>query len=210
MNSYKQKGVVTVDFLFAIVLVLGMGFLMFAFSFTLVVVELTQYVAFSTSRSYMAAQQTPADQVANAKIKYQSLVQNPILAPLYNNGWYNVPLDAPKIGKFARDGYNPPPGSQDGASPIYEVSQRNIFWGIQIPFHPKVLNFAIPFFGATAESDSEAAQIFTTNIQSFLGREPTSQECHSLLSGRWSKIKSMADYRDAPASEPVVINDNGC
>ena len=97
MNSYKQKRCGHCRFLFAIVLVLGMGFLMFAFSFTLVVVELTQYVAFSTSRSYMAAQQTPADQVANAKIKYQSLVQNPILAPLYNNGWYNVPLDAPKL-----------------------------------------------------------------------------------------------------------------
>ena len=51
-NPNDEAGILTVDYLFAIILAMGFVALLFAMSLTLTVVEVVQYMTFSSARSY--------------------------------------------------------------------------------------------------------------------------------------------------------------
>ena len=87
---------------------------------------------------------------------------------------------------------------------------KETFLGHSNPFIQKVLNFAIPFFLEPLRKAIVKLHKFLRLTSRVFRQRTHITRMPLLLSGRWSKIKSMADYRDAPASEPVVINDNGC
>ena len=82
----NQSGFITVDFLFAIVLILGLSSLMFVLSFTLSVASITQYITYAAARNYEAAHIDEATQELRAQMNYQELISNPVFKPLYANG----------------------------------------------------------------------------------------------------------------------------
>ncbi len=51
----KSAGFITIDFIFALITVFGLSTLLFALTFTLSVVEIVQYITFSSARSFYAA-----------------------------------------------------------------------------------------------------------------------------------------------------------
>jgi hypothetical protein len=192
----NQKGSLTLDFMFALVLVLGVSGLFFALSFTLSVVEISQYIAFATSRNYMAAHFDETNQKQQAEAKFAQLTENTPLKVLFkNNSWFK--LTYVETGDF-REKY-PADAS---------LENDNItFWGTQLDLQADVLDFKIPMYGST----NEDGNAFKTKVNSFLGREVTSEECNQFYSQRWQNILNLdRKFSVMGQKKATVIFDNGC
>jgi len=191
----NQKGSLTIDFLLASVLIMGVTGILFALSFTLTVVEITQYIAFATSRNYTAAHFNEESQENMAQNKYEQLTQETSWRNLYKkDGWFLIK----HLGtKDYRDEYS-----------SGREYNNDRFWGTKIELESKVLDFQIPFYGSTNPEDEK----FTMNINSFLGREPTSEECTNFVEERLSRIVALDSKYNAvdPNENYARIYDNGC
>ena len=203
----SQRGIITVDFVFALVIGFGMSALLFAMTMTLSVVEITQYISFSAARSYAAAQKNPADQDVAARTKYDRLINNPTFSAFFQNGWFQIsPKSSIEIRGGATDDQNQGSFSRDYPS----VSpNREIFMGVRTKLTSKVLSLKLPLVGQTSEDEDG----FSTRVISILIREPTQDECQNLIKARYSAIMSL-DKRyqiySNHQSDYVAMEDNGC
>lgn len=201
----NQRGLITVDFLFALVLILGFASLMFVLSFSLSVASVTQYITFSAARNYFAGHLDQEQQEARAKAKYEELINNPIFKPLYANGWYLIDAE-PQVGDHVK------------VKPEYEEATggTNKFWGVGTSFTATVLDFRIPFFGSTNPDGDGSGTGFKTYIGSYLGREPTAAECIEFTAARWTAIRNLpvsggtAYSTGTSASGYFPMTDDGC
>jgi hypothetical protein len=208
MNS---RGAITVDYLFAFFLVSGFSLAILTFSTAMSMVEVVQYMTFASARNYFAGNISEPKQQEAAVRKFMQLKANPTVAPLLESGWFSVPEDSLIVRSRIWEipdfkDYEPAPGDED------------LFHGAVVTFHAHILNFQVPFFGSTKKSDATGGdEGFVTNISSFLGREPSFEECAEFNRARWEKIKQLtnksgaASYSEAQNdSAYVYINDNGC
>jgi hypothetical protein len=204
----KNAGMITVDFLFALVLVMGFSAVLFALSLTLTVAEITQYITFASARTYMAANFDKLTQEQSAKQKYANLQGHPVLKNLYKGSWFfiNEP-DGAFVGNIAE------------RVPTYDFDgERSQFWGVATIFVAKVLGFQIPFYGQTFAGDDEKGKVsFQTMIGSYLGREQTEKECLDFNNQRWKQIRNlpatggMAAYSTNTSDNGYMsYDDNGC
>lgn len=208
----NERGSITVDYLFAFVLVSGLSMIVMTFSATLSMVEVVQYMTFASSRNYFASHRSEAKQKEAARKKFIELKNDPVIAPLLSGGWFDVPEDKMIIDFDIPGKY---PEYKD-----YTPSEEriNLFHGVIVEFNAKILDFQIPFFGSTQKQDRGGASSggFTTHITSFLGREPTFNECSDFNNARWENIKRLtnntgaAAYSGARIDKITVILDNGC
>ncbi len=202
----SERGFITVDFLFAFVLVLSFSALLFALTLTLTVAEITQYITFSAARNYYAAHQDEAEQEMLARQKFSQLVDNKVLSPLYKNGWFI-------IDKTLEQGTNIKDLSVAYKDYAESAGDPNTFWGVGTSFTAKILDFNVPFYGSTNDGNTGG---FKTFIASYLGREPTASECYNFNTQRWASIRALDTGGAAPYStgtDPtkyVVVTDNGC
>jgi hypothetical protein len=193
-----ESGVTTLDFIFALMITFGFTSVFFAVTLTLSMVEVTQYIAFSVSRSFAAAHDTPEAQIALGKAKYQELVGAGVLKKLYSSGWFTIPKaeEGPTLSSF------------DGEFPSQSEIDSETFTGARIEFRANLLNLRVPFLGKTAtKSDTGLA-----NISSYVGREVTTTECREKFNRqRFGAIQSLLGYK-IPSGEPQyrLITDNGC
>lgn len=195
----NQSGFITVDFLFAFVLILGFSALLFALTLTLTVVEIAQYSTFASARVYMAGHKSEEIQRQLAVDKYLELTtKNKVFAPFFKNGWFTVQPE-PWVGNIV------------GLIPEY-ANQHNAFWGTATTFAAPILSFEIPFVGSTDPEDRG----FQTKIGSYLGREPTSAECTAFVRNRWNAIRTLRpssgvsyETHTNPAGYTAFIDD-GC
>ena len=175
-----QRGFLTVDFIFAIVMILGFTALLFCVSLTLTVVSVTQYITFATARNYGPANIDVTTQESQGRKKYTELINDKVFKPLYNNNWFLV---------------DPVAGIGDHTKIIagYDVAaqDRNQFFGAGTKFTAKLLDFHIPFFGSSAPESDGSGSGFKTYIGSYLGREVTTAECLSFTAKRWEAIRNM-------------------
>ncbi|MCH2534652.1 MAG: hypothetical protein MK008_09455 [Bdellovibrionales bacterium] len=210
----NNKGVITIDFLFAFTFIFGLVYLLFVVCFTFFMVEVTQYITFSSARSYLAAHNTNQKQLEMGNQKFLQLTQSelsPVKGILGNLKWYQI--SSPLIGKFGDDGFNYPQVEGQVLLDEYDVttSDQNTFWGMRVEFIPKVLDFSVPFVGSTNEKGEGTGEIFKSNIQSFLGREVSSEECLNMQTNRWNLIKSKSSkYSQYPNMAMPKVADNGC
>lgn len=203
MNN--QRGLITVDFLFSLVLILGFTGLLFVVSFSLSVASVTQYITFAAARNYVPGHLNREQQEKRAQEKYQELISNPVFKPLYANGWYMVDAQA-KVG--------------DHTQIVSEYQQPgrdiNKFWGVGTTFVAKVLDFRIPFFGSTNPEGDGTGSEFKTYIGSYVGREPTAAECIEFTAARWEAIRRLAVSGGASYSTGTgaggyyPMTDDGC
>lgn len=216
----NNRGSITVDFLFAFVLVSGFSMIIMTFSATLSMVEVVQYMAYASSRNYFASHLTEAKQKEAAVAKFIDLKNNPVIAPLLSGGWFSSPeddlvvdYDIPSKYAVVKNG-----GGQQWQYPVSE-ERLNLFHGVIAKFNAKILDFQIPFFGSTQSQSRDGtgnSEGFTAYITSFLGREPSFEECNNFNEARWANIKRLsnqrgaATYGNARPETAVVINDNGC
>jgi hypothetical protein len=187
----NQSGAITLDFIFALVLVLSMTLLLGVFSFSLSVVESVQYLTFSSSRAYFAGHINPEEQRKAAEKKFNTLSTTGSYRKLLKKDWFAVSVD--KIGDSSEI-YN---GQED----------RDIFEGVRTKIVVGLLELQIPLFGST-KGDTP----FEAYITSFLGREPTSEECMSMVTERFNEILKLGSYTggNVNASSYAVFDDNGC
>jgi hypothetical protein len=203
---HSESGIITVDFLFAFVLVMGFAMLMFSLALTLTVVEITQYITFASARTYYGAHIAPPAQENLATMKFAELTSNKVFGPLYANGWFAVE-QPPTIGDLSKvfPGYQP----KDAQDP-------NLFWGVGTGFIARMLDFKIPFYGSTTSDGDGSGDGFSTFIASYLGREVTTNECINFSRERWKALRRLTvtgavGYATNTSEDGyVTLTDNGC
>lgn len=202
----NQSGFITVDFIFAITMLVGLTALLFTVTFTLSVASVTQYITYSAARNYQAAHITQDLQAERAKAKYEELINNAVFKPLYSQNWFKVDAD-PTIGDHTK------------VFPEYDAASDgvNTFWGVGTRFVAPILDFKIPFFGSTAPESDGSGNGFATYLASYLGREPSEEECLKFTADRWSAIRRLSvsggasyDSGNYSSDAYVPMADDGC
>tara|TARA_B100001248_G_scaffold262582_2_gene259653 strand:+ start:5981 stop:6580 length:600 start_codon:yes stop_codon:yes gene_type:complete len=192
----NTSGSLTIDFLFATVLVSGFTGILFALSFTLTIVEITQYITFASARNYVAAHIDENRQKQEAQAKFEHLTQNTFWARFYkNDGWFKI--DYAGTGDFREEYTTNQPNGNDR------------FWGTKVELEAKMLDFNIPFFASTNTEDEK----FLLNLNSFLGRQPTQMECNDFVASRLEKILALDTKYGTQIDSGenyARIYDNGC
>jgi hypothetical protein len=210
ISTNNCDGFMTVDFLFGIVITFTVMLALFRVCYSLLMVEVAQYIAYSTSRAHAVADLSVEDQRKAGMDKYKELKNNPAWAHLFK--------DAFEINKESDLGILRSGEAAGGTFDDYLYS--NTFDGNDlsgIPFIGVVLNIKltwlnmnIPFLGRTSDADDE----FKTKITSFLLREPSYKECHQFMEDRYEAILSLDSSRFGPAQAVkqayVPLEDNGC
>lgn len=205
MSIRDQRGIITVDFMFSIVLILGFASLLFVLTFTLSIASVTQYVTYATAHNYSTAHIDLKAQEARGQMKYLELLGNPVLKPLYTNGWYKVDAQ-PFLGDLTKA----VPGWADATGGVNE------FWGAGTSFTAAILDFKVPFFGSTNPEGDGTGSGFKTFLSSNLGREPTEAECIQFTAARWAAIRNLQVSGGASYSTGTSANgyypmtDDGC
>ena len=184
----NEKGLLTLDFVFASVLIFGLSSVIFSFGMTLSVAEVVQYISYSSARNYNLAHLNEQKQKERAEFKFQQLVTNPIFRSMIDYGWFEV--GQIQINDFNED-FEPEPGFDN-------------FYGARIPFSAPILYKRIPMVGTTGP-DPDA---FQANVQAFLSREPTFEECQEFIRGRRQAFKGYFDQ--VQLNEMHITMDNGC
>lgn len=203
----NNRGSLTVDYMFAFILVMGFCLVIMAFSTTLVTVEVVQYAAYEGARRFFAGNMDANTQQNLGMTTMSGILKNKAVAALVNNGWFTV--GGGQIYANPGDATTNPAFSQLSPDPNHDT-----FEGVVIPFTANILNFSIPGFGQTVKTNQSGSNTgFTVNIDSFLGREPTFQECKDFWDQRWQQIQKLSSsYQGAGAAAggAVEVIDNGC
>lgn len=182
---HNPSGMITVDFLFATILTFALTGIIFVLGTALTVVEIAQYVTYSSARAYNAGHTSPVAQIELAQEKFDVLKETPGIGNLITNRYFD--LDDPDIGLG--------PSSEETHNDMHGVTAVLTLNG---------LNFKVPIFGATRQTQEP----FQTTVRTYLGRHPSQKECQDVSHQRWAAISSW--YQLDNASPPTVIMDNGC
>lgn len=184
----SERGILTLDFIFASIITFAFAAILFSFAMTLSVVEVVQYVSYSVARNYNLGHLNETEQKARAQQKYNELINNPAIEPFLRNDWFRV--EDVIISDF-NDEFQP------------DVSSE-LFVGARIPFVAPILYKRIPILGTTGSDPN----IFKASIQSFLGREPSFSECRQFMNGRANAVSNLGYNMDV--NSVVLLMDNGC
>lgn len=186
----NEKGLLTLDFIFAFIIIFGFVGILFSFAMTFSIVEAVQYVSFASARNYFLAHLDEERQKERADEKYDELTTSQALSPFFSNGWFEVKKSS---NHNFNDVYEPGPG--------YEV-----FVGVRVSFKAPILYKRVPLLGTTASNPDG----FIANVQSFLMREPTFKECRSFVSKRAESLKRLNYNFPANRANENIMMDNGC
>lgn len=196
-NNRGQKGILTFDFMFSFLIIIGLFQFYFHITFTLLAAQATQYVMFSSARAFFAGNHSVQDQNTLAEAKFKKLTEESPLAIFFNS--------KVKLSNFEAREFEEIPVSASG---------RQKFVGTSVLFDAKMLNFKVPLMGSTASSlEGEG---FTANISAYLYREPTSFECLGFNKARGAAIKNLNSGKYSKSTqygfkdETAVFSDNGC
>lgn len=202
----NSKGFLSADFLFSIVIASCLCAVFFSLSFTLSMVEIGQYIAFSVSRAHAAAHKTQEDQEKAAKDKFASLQKNKVLAPLFSNGWFEIgALDIRGGGPGGKDFGDRYPKPGDGTRGVPQT-------GIRLNFEAKLLDLKVPLLGPT-DPDGNGFKAFLTGL---MIREPTTKECRDQIKTQRYKAILNLDKRfegiagTGSQKDYIPMEDNGC
>jgi hypothetical protein len=196
-RNESQRGFITLDFVFSLVMSLGFVVVLLAISATLSMVEVTQYLTYSISRVYAGAHENQGLQEATAKRKFELLMENRVFSTLFGGSWFK--LGEPQFGDFGAEYPNP-------------GEDNDIFVGARLPMDAKILHLRIPFLGPTAEEAGTGKAV----LNSYLMREVTGTECRENFNRvRYSKILELrangnSPYQGASGTQAKLITDNGC
>lgn len=195
----NERGIITLDFIFALTLAFGFSMVFFALSITLAMVEITQYVAFATARSYSGAHESQSQQVDLGHKKFDEIMNYPVFKNFYGLDW--IKISPPQLADFNDDYPQGSGGMPDSAT----------FTGARIHFQAKILNFRVPFLGQTA-TDTKTGH---ADIAAYLIREVSTEECRERFNRvRYQRLKQInsggATPYAATTGNAIVVTDNGC
>lgn len=192
--ALNQNGMITIDFIFALMFSIGFMFIFFAVSVTLSLVEVAQYVTYTTARAYAGAHETRGMQEELAKKRFAEVMRLSAVKTFLGNDW--MKLDEPQLGDFSGD-YDE------------EASKDNeIYVGARLGFNARLLHLQVPFLGSTAEESG----VGRGTLNAYLMREVSTTECREQFNRqRYQQLKTVEGlYSSAPGGEEKLITDNGC
>lgn len=197
-----QRGFITIEFMFALLLSLTLTYFMVAMTVTLSTTSLLQYIAFSAARAGAAANITNELQRTAALNKFNSLVAGPALSGMLDSGWFS--LGTPDIRQ----------GGVNGTTFQVEYGgsePREIFHGVRTTLIVNVLKMRIPFVGSIQPEDGD----FVLNPTAILFRETSFKECNDFMEDRTQKLFDASAFAGRFQSfrqndVAVIWEDNGC
>jgi len=195
----NERGIITLDFIFALTLAFGFSMVFFALSITLAMVEITQYIAFATARSYSGAHESQGQQVDLGLQKFDEIMSYPVFKNFYGLDW--IKISPPQLADFNEDYPQDSSGTSDSAS----------FTGAKIHFHAKILNLRVPFLGQTVTNTKTGH----ADIAAYLIREVSTEECRERFNRvRYDHLKQINSRGATPYAatigNAIVVTDNGC
>ncbi|MDZ4662799.1 MAG: hypothetical protein SGJ18_14395 [Pseudomonadota bacterium] len=199
-DKKHSAGFITVDFIFALITVFGLSTLLFALTFTLSVVEVVQYITFSSARSFYAAHLGKEKQKEMGIKKYQSLLANKVFAPLFRaGGWFEL-KGGPGFDESLSGAWNDVyPGNSNPTGKAY--------LGSRVKLVANLMNIRIPILGNTGEKP------FAANVSSFLSREPNEDECMAFMAQRLNFLLQKPEFAGGTGIDRekyFFTPDNGC
>ena len=202
----NSKGFLAADFIFSFVLVLSCGIIIFALTFSLATIEISQYIVWSSARAYSAANINKAASEAAGKSKFNKLsAAYPLLtgngesSPWFELSDINIG-DAASIKLSGVDKSN-----KSGAS----GESRHPWTGATAMLRLKLFeSIKIPFLGKIATD----AEVFKFPIHAFLLRNPSQAECIKFYQDRFNQgiQKLENNWPGIQGGGYVPIEDNGC
>ena len=214
-SKKNNSGFIIADFLFAFVMVIGIGIFMFALTFSLATVEVAQYIVWSTARNYSSGQLSALVANKRAKDKFNKLID---LFPLLTNsdgssGWFELSKDDLIVGEL---------DTEDPSFNISSDDKRNMdrqpWTGASTTINLKLFaGLQLPFLGKVAKNPDT----FKFPVRAFIIRNVSVQECQNFFYvQRFSDgFKKLEDSKLAPAAWGPIFNgcngsgcgeDNGC
>lgn len=202
MNN--QSGFITTEFIFALSIAFGMSIIVFAMTYSLAVIEVSQYVVFSAARAHTAAQGTVEEQKLAARSKYSQLTNSSGLASVYRNGWFTI---SPPQQLEIRSGFDT---TFDQDYQPSAGSNREVFTGVRATLRVELLELNLPLLGRIVPEDDG----FKTRVAGILIREPSAEECRDFFEKKKDEVWNINGGRFAnfrgPGSLPDLWEDNGC
>lgn len=189
----NERGFITLDFIFALVMAIGFAAVFFSVTVTLALVEAAQYVTYATSRAYAAAHETEAAQRDLAMAKFDEIMEKGSFKRLLGQGWMKI--GPAEVGDFSSD-YSAEPDD-------------STFAGARVAMDARLLHLKLPFLGSTAEDSG----VGKATLNSYLNREISTTECREQFTrARYEQIRNLGGpYGGAPGGTGAkLITDNGC
>lgn len=209
-----SRGAVTTEFIFSFIIASGLSIVLFALSYTLLVVETLQYVSFAVARSHLAGNLTPQKQIEAGQKKYQALTQSDgAIATIFKSSWFEIGTqDEIQFRQgVSAEGTG---GARDFSADLGGggINPHMRFQGVSLRFLPKILNFRIMGLGST--NPEEDPSTFETRINTMLIREVSQSECREFFKQRsaadvWRPIVENSNLTIVP-SDFSLVEDNGC
>ena len=204
-NKKKQKGILTLDFIFSMMAVYAISMVFILLALTLMMSTVVQYMSFSMSRSHISGDISINDQQAAAQENLDELLGTYLGKFIKTNdeGWFKVETDSEgQSFSNVEDNW----GGDGGSS-------RQKSYGIKIVYTSNILkNAKLPLIGSP--SDGATGEFGSANIFSFLYRQPTAEECLNFNSARWNAlIQRFPDINSMPNLSNGANGaqaDNGC
>ena len=85
----NNRGLVSADFIFSLVIAMGLSMVLFVVTFTFSVSEVAQYILFSASRAHAAGHLDQPNQEKMGKDKFDELLADKVFVPLFKeSGWF--------------------------------------------------------------------------------------------------------------------------
>lgn len=190
-----EQGQATVEFALTLLFIVGFSFFFIQLSLVLAWANYIHYATFMSARAYLSSGFSPQDQEERARrVIVRMLKQGQIRQNIDR-----LPNVARGIGGDGPSGFFVKPPSQ------FNSKTRNFSWleGVRYAFKSKL--FLIPFAGSSGGKgggggiEKKSVNEISLTSESWLGREPSFDECMAFLS---NKVKS--------AGVSKVVIDNGC
>lgn len=201
----NSKGFLAADFLFSFVLVISCGIIIFALTFSLATIEISQYIVWSAARAYSAGNLTAQKSKDAGTSKFNKLsAQYPLLT---GNGesspWFE--LNDINIG----DAASATVSGVDKSNKTGGGESRHPWTGATAMLNLKLFkSIKIPFLGKIATDPD----VFKFPIHAFLLRNPSQKECLDFYNKRFTEgiQKLEGGWSGLNGAGYVPIEDNGC
>lgn len=162
---------------FVLVLILLMGSVLFLLQLGLVFgwANYIQYATYLSSRAYVSAGKNKADQKSRANTVIRRMVKRS------GGGGDRIPFLARGQNGDAGDGVS------IGEGPSFQPDKKDFSWleGVRYSFRSRI--FLMPLGSRNpADTSGGSQQMLELTSESWLGREPTEDECMDVMSkGKW-------------------------
>ena len=208
----SQAGFIIADFLFSFVLVIAIGIFIFALTFSLATVEISQYIVWSAARAYASGNVDEGSARSAATAKFKSLsAQFPLLTGEGNaSPWYlldaftaqNHDTEATFAGKTS---------AADRANRDGNTEKRQPWTGASATIYLKLFgNMGIPFLGKVSSTPETT---FTFRLYAFIIRNPSYDECTQFFQKRFDEtmlLDTFPGINGAKDNKNYLVEDNGC